>query len=93
MIFFNGDLGFSRQAASARLVCSLLMFHQATGARGFRLDAIKHIDRRFLVEFVSKKCIFDHFSQLIPILDQNSPGKFGQSENVRRSRVLVGKVC
>ena len=26
---------------------------QITGAAGFRLDAIKHMDRRFLVEFVS----------------------------------------
>lgn len=51
MICFNGVHGFSRCGSW----CSLLHPPNAlktTGATGFRLDAIKHIDRKFLLGFV-----------------------------------------
>lgn len=43
-----------------------ISFHQTTNATGFRLDAIKHIDRKFLLRFVGRFC---KISQLpVPLL-------------------------
>lgn len=50
-----GVLGFSTYVRSrgSGAEYSTAPSTQTTGASGFRLDAIKHIDRKFLIDFVS----------------------------------------
>ena len=67
---------------------------QTTGASGFRLDAIKHIDRKFLIDFVSLMFIIArHFFLKSPIRSgqlKRMPANHGYSVFVRRFFSLSG---
>lgn len=60
---------------------------QTTGAMGFRLDAIKHMDRRFLLDFVSILDIPD-----IPSAHRPSSDAISFRSNTLE-RWMVGRIC
>lgn len=73
------------------LLSSNWHWSQTTGAMGFRLDAIKHMDRRFLLEFVREA--YGSYLRLVTWLsDQECTEASWQGEPVCSSRVLVCKV-
>lgn len=55
------------------------VFVKITGATGFRIDAIKHIDRRFLLKFASESIIVPQIllkTSQITTTRQKVPGMF-----------------
>lgn len=67
-----------------RLYCSDRFLHssfQTTGAVGFRLDAIKHFDRRFLLRFVGVGAEPSE-TRLNPVADHTRPAPVSEAADV-----------